>query len=95
MTNREQEAEELYNKALETRRKLAVQLPEVYRSEVALTLYNLAILYKDTHRIDEALTAIDESLKLYTTLNETTEEDMTENINDAEYLKALIEEMRQ
>ena len=95
MTNREQEAEELYNKALETRRKLAAQLPEVYRSEVALTLYNLAILYKDTHRIDEALTAIDESLMLYTTLNETTEEDMTENINDAEYLKALIEEMRQ
>ena len=95
MTNREQEAEELYNKALETRRKLAAQLPEVYRSEVALTLYNLAILYKDTHCIDEALTAIDESLMLYTTLNETTEEDMTENINDAEYLKALIEEMRQ
>ena len=95
MTNREQEAEELYYKALETRRKLAVQLPEVYRSEVALTLYNLAILYKDTHRIDEALTAIDESLMLYTTLKETTEEDMTENINDAEYLKALIEEMRQ
>ncbi len=95
MTNREQEAEELYNKALETRRKLAAQLPEVYRSEVALTLYNLAILYKDTHRIDEALAAIDESLMLYTTLNETTEEDMTENINDAEYLKALIEEMRQ
>jgi tetratricopeptide (TPR) repeat protein len=46
---------------LAIRRELAKQNPEAFRSDVALTLTNMALLYSSTHRFREAEKAFDEA----------------------------------
>ncbi len=59
------EAETAYREALEVRRKLAVEQPQVYESDVATTLNNLGNVLRDLRRLTEAETAYREALESY------------------------------
>ena len=57
-------AEEAYQEALSIRRELAKANPEAYLPDVAMTLNNLAILYRDTQRMKAAEEAYQEALSI-------------------------------
>jgi tetratricopeptide (TPR) repeat protein len=58
------EAEEAFQEALSTYRKLAQDNPQAYLPNVATTLNNLAILYRETQRRKEAVGSCHEAAKL-------------------------------
>ena len=55
------DAEATYQKALSIRRELAQANPEAYLSDVAMTLNNLAVLYRATQRMKDAEAACREA----------------------------------
>ncbi|MGA3134357.1 MAG: tetratricopeptide repeat protein [Terracidiphilus sp.] len=59
-----EKAEQAYDEALATYRKLAKNNPEAYLPGVATTLNNLAIMYSETQRLREAEQAYDEALAI-------------------------------
>ena len=56
------DAETAYTETLAIRRDLAQRDPGAYRPDVAQTLNNLAVLYRDTGRLADAETAYTEAL---------------------------------
>jgi tetratricopeptide (TPR) repeat protein len=58
------DAETANTEALAIRRDLAQRDPGAYRPDVAQTLNNLAILYRDTGRLADAKTAFTEALAI-------------------------------
>jgi hypothetical protein len=59
------DAETAFTEALAIRRELAQRDPGAYRPDVAMTLNNLGILYRDTGRMADAETAFTEVLVIY------------------------------
>jgi len=59
------EAEAAYQEALDILRQLAKANPAAYQADVAETLNNLAILFKNNERMKEAQAAYQEALEIY------------------------------
>ena len=57
--------EQALQEALTTYRQLAQAQPQTYLPEVAMTLYNLGLLYRDTQRLREGEQAYQEALTTY------------------------------
>ncbi len=64
-TQRFEESEAMYRKALEIRRRLAAANPQAYEPDVASTLNNLANLYKNTLRFEESEAMYREALEIH------------------------------
>ena len=63
-------AEEEYQEALKIRRSLSKLNPEAFRSDVAMTLHNLAGLHYQTKEYESALVEYEEALNIYRCLGE-------------------------
>ena len=74
------QAQPVYQSVLRIRRQLAETNPAAYLPDIALTLNNLGILYKNTQRLQESEQVYQEALRTYRQLAET---------NPAAYLPAV------
>ncbi len=72
--NQFQKATPYYVRALEIYRRLYRSYPEIYEPDVALTLNNLAALYKDTHRFSESESMHKEALEIRRRLSQSNPE---------------------
>ena len=79
-----------YGEALAIRRKLAVAHPEAYEPDVAMTRFNLALVFEKTGRHEEALAAARESLETYGRCAERNPAQFGGDLEDA---KALVKRL--
>lgn len=63
-TQRVNEAETSYKKAVEIDKRLFVKNPDVFEPDLAVSYNNIGVLYKDTQRMDKAETVYKESIEI-------------------------------
>jgi tetratricopeptide (TPR) repeat protein len=78
--NRMDEARQAYDEALTIRRRLALQNPETYLADLAMTLNHLGVLDSGQNRMDEARQALEEALTIHRRLAEESPETYSPNL---------------
>ena len=68
------------------RRELAKNAPEAYLPDVAMTLYNMAILFAQQEQYGDAEKAAEESLAIYQQMVQKNESAFGSNVKDAQQL---------
>ena len=85
------QAEKEYAEALEIRRKLAEASPEAYLPDVAMTLFNIALLRIKQGNLIEAAQIAQESLEKFQTMAKLSPAAFNKDVDDA---KKLLEKIR-
>lgn len=67
-TKRYAESEALYREALEIRQKLAAEKPDLYEQSVAITHYNMGLLFLRSQQYKKGVVAFEEAFNLYSKL---------------------------
>lgn len=75
-----------YNEALVIRRRLEAKSPDTYLSDVAMTLFNIALLHLDMKEYPAAETAALESLEKYRIMAEKSHAAFDKDVKDTEEL---------
>ena len=79
---------------MKIRRGLAAKSPDAYLPKVAMTLYNMALLYIKKEELSTAETMAQESLEKYKIMAELSHAAFDSDVKDAEQLLDEIKELR-